>query len=285
MDREEALRQAARTLETAGIDTPKLDARLLLQHALGLSHASLIASAHDEITQAQLNAFQALITRRAAREPVSRILGSREFHGLTFSLAPDTLDPRPDTETLVTAALTLAQGKKDLRILDLGTGSGAIIISLLHALPCAQGTATDLSQGALDAARANAVMNGVSDRLELRHSNWFAQVHGKFDLIVSNPPYIPDAQVESLSPEVRLHDPHLALKGGPDGLAAYRAIIGAAPAHLHPGGHLLFEIGQGQERDVAALLAAAGFTSPTVIASELADLAGIIRVIAGRFPA
>lgn len=284
MDREEALRQAAYTLEAAGIDTPKLDARLLLQHALGLSHASLIASAHEEVTQAQLRAFQALITRRTARQPVSRILGTREFHGLTFTLAPDTLDPRPDTETLVTAALTLAQAKADFRILDLGTGSGAIIVSLLHALPSATGTATDLSQGAIDAARANAVANSVADRLELRHSDWFANVDGTYDLIVSNPPYVPDAEVETLSPEVRLHDPHLALKGGPDGLAAYRTIIQAAPAHLKPGGHLLLEIGQGQEHDVTALLAAAGFTKPIAIPQEQADLAGIVRVIAGRVP-
>jgi release factor glutamine methyltransferase len=284
MDREEALRKATRTLEAAGIDTPKLDARLLMQQALGVSHASLIASAHEEITPSHLHAFNALITRRAAREPVSRILGTREFHGLNFTLAPDTLDPRADTETLVTAALTLARGQENIRILDLGTGSGAIIVSLLHALPSAHGTATDVAQGALDAARTNAVMNGVAERLELVRSDWFAQIRGKFDLIVSNPPYIPDRQVETLSPEVRLHDPHLALKGGPDGLAAYRAIIQAAPAHLKPGGHILFEIGQGQERDVAALLAAAGFTEPATIPMEQADLSGIIRVIAGHFP-
>jgi release factor glutamine methyltransferase len=284
MLREQALRQATRTLEAAAIDTPALDARLLLQQALGVSHASLIASAQAEMNPSQLNAFNTLITRRAAREPVSRILGSREFHGLNFTLAPDTLDPRADTETLVTTALTLAGGQQALRILDLGTGSGAIIVSLLHALPSAEGTATDISQGALDAARANAIMNGVSDRLELVQSDWFAQLHGKFDLIVSNPPYIPDQQVENLSPEVRLHDPHLALKGGPDGLAAYRVITQAAPAHLKPSGHMLFEIGQGQERDVAALLAASGFTNPTAMPSQQADLAGIIRVIVGRFP-
>ena len=284
MDRDAALRQAVHTLEAAGIDTPKLDARLLMQNVLGQSHASLIASAQEEMSQDQLEAFHTLITRRAAREPVSRILGSREFHGLNFTLAPDTLDPRPDTETLVTAALTLAHGQNSLRILDLGTGSGAIIVSLLHALPAAQGTATDLSEGALDAARANAIMNGVSHRLELIRSDWFAKVHNTFDLIVSNPPYIPDADLETLSPEVRLHDPHLALKGGPDGLAAYRAIIKAAPAHLEPGGHILLEIGQGQEGDVAALLAAAGFTEPTTIPSEQADLAGVIRVITGYFP-
>jgi release factor glutamine methyltransferase len=284
MERDEAQRQAARALEAAGIDTPQLDARLLLQHALGLNHASLIASADVALTPAESEAYGRLIARRAAREPVSRILGTREFHGLNFTLAPDTLDPRPDTETLVTAALTLARGNENLRILDLGTGSGAIIVSLLHALPSAQGTATDLSQGALDAARANALMHGVSDRLDLTHSDWFAQIRGKFDLIVSNPPYIPDRQVESLSPEVRLHDPHLALKGGPDGLAAYRAIIEKAPDHLKPEGHILLEIGQGQEHDVLALLRAAGFTSPTAIPPEQPDLAGIIRVVAGQLP-
>lgn len=284
MHREEALRQAAITLVGAGIETAKLDARLLLQHALAISHAGLIASAQDPLTPGQAEAFAALITRRANREPVSRILGLREFHGLNFQLAPDTLDPRPDTETLVEAALALARHQAVGRILDLGTGSGAIIISLLHALPEAQGIATDLAPGALQAARANAEAHGVSPRLELVHSDWYGTVEGRFDLIVSNPPYIPDADVEGLSPEVRLHDPHLALKGGADGLCAYRSIIKSASGHLNPGGHILLEIGQGQQGDVGALLTAAGFAAPLHIPPEQADLAGVVRVLAGRWP-
>lgn len=274
--REDILNKAAAALARAGIESARLDARLLMQHALGISHASLIADAHASISNEEANRFYELFERRKAREPVSRILGWREFRGLAFTLGPGTLDPRADTETLVEEALR----QPATRILDLGTGSGAIIVSLLHALPQATGVATDLDAGALQVARANAQRHAVADRLEFITSNWFSALAGRFDLIVSNPPYIPDADIAGLAPEVAAHDPHLALAGGADGLACYRAIIAAAPGFLVPDGRLILEIGQGQEEPVSGLLRQAGF----VAIAQQRDLAGIIRVISARFP-
>jgi release factor glutamine methyltransferase len=277
-----AHRRASALLQKAGVDSPSLDARLLLQAATGLTHAQLIAGELDELTQAQ--AFNTLIQRRCQREPVSRILGEREFHGLTFKLSSQTLDPRPDTETVVDAALQLAGAQNGLRILDLGTGTGAILLSLLAALPTATGLATDISTNALATAQTNATRLGLTERVQFICSNWFEMIEGTFDLIVSNPPYIPDADIESLSPEVRFHDPRQALSGGPDGLAPYRIIVAQAPHFLKPGGHLLVEIGLGQQTDIRTLMQRAGLILPASLPGELCDLGGIARVIAGMKP-
>lgn len=274
--REDILNKAAGALARAGIETARLDARLLMQHALAITHADLISDPHAAISNAEANRFYELFERRKAREPVSRIIGEREFRGLAFALGPATLDPRPDTETLVEEALRHAPAS----ILDLGTGSGAIIVSLLHALPAARGVATDISPEALAVARANAARHGVAARLALICSDWFSAVSGRFDMIISNPPYIPEGEIAGLEPEVQAHDPHLALSGGADGLSCYRALIAGAPSFLRPGGRLILEIGQGQERPVSGLLEEAGFAG----IEERRDLAGVIRVLAAHFP-
>lgn len=251
------LAAATARLKAAGSDTPTLDARLLLQAAAGLTREDLILGPDRQPTPAQRACFESFIARREAHEPVSRILGEREFYGRAFRVTPDTLDPRPDTETIIEAALPLMA--KGARLLDLGTGTGAIAITLLAERPDASGIATDLSPAALAVARENAARLGVADRLTLVEGNWFAPVAGTFDIVLSNPPYIPSGDIASLSPDVRHFDPALALSGGTDGLAPYRIIASGAAAHLAAGGHVLVEIGAGQADDIEAIFAAAGF--------------------------
>jgi len=251
------LAAATQRLTAAGSDTPTLDARLLLQAATGLTREDLILGPDRQPTPAQRACFESFIARREAHEPVSRILGEREFYGRAFRVTPDTLDPRPDTETLIEAALPLMA--KGARLLDLGTGTGAIAITLLAERPDASGTATDLSPAALAVARENAARLGVADRLTLVEGSWFVPVAGTFDIVLSNPPYIPSGDIASLSPDVRQFDPALALSGGTDGLAPYRIIASGAAVHLAAGGHVLVEIGAGQADDIEAIFAAAGF--------------------------
>ena len=238
-------------------DTAALDARLLLQAAANVSHEDIIAEPERRLSAEALAQFEAFVTRRLAHEPVSRILGARDFYGRSFRLTPDVLDPRPDTETLIDAALALIRPRS--RLLDLGTGSGIIAVTLLAERPDTTGVATDLSPEALAIARSNAERHGVLSRLQLRQGSWFAPVSGSFDLILSNPPYIPASDIPGLAADVRDYDPLAALTGGPDGLEAYRAIARHAAAHLNPDGHVLVEIGAGQADDVSALFAAAGF--------------------------
>jgi release factor glutamine methyltransferase len=238
-------------------DTAALDARLLLQAAANVSHEDIIAEPERRLSAEALAQFEAFMTRRLAHEPVSRILGARDFYGRSFRLTPDVLDPRPDTETLIDAALALIRPRS--RLLDLGTGSGIIAVTLLAERPDTTGVATDLSPEALAIARSNAERHGVLSRLQLRQGSWFAPVSGSFDLILSNPPYIPASDIPGLAADVRDYDPLAALTGGPDGLEAYRAIARHAAAHLNPDGHVLVEIGAGQADDVSALFAAAGF--------------------------
>ena len=240
-----------------GSDTPKLDARLLLQAAAGLSREDLILGPDRPLTAEQLARFESFIARRERHEPVSRILGEREFYGRAFRVTPDTLDPRPDTETIIDAALPLMP--QGARLLDLGTGTGAIAITLLAERPDASGVATDLSPAALAVAGENARSLGVADRLALREGSWFAPVDGRFDIILSNPPYIPSGDIAGLAPDVRNFDPSLALSGGTDGLDPYRLIATGAAAHLAAGGHVLVEIGAGQADDIEAIFAGAGF--------------------------
>jgi len=266
-----------------GIDSAALDARLLAGAALQLDLTSLIAQGTRQLTREEADRLDAFALRRIAGEPVARILGIREFWGLPLTLSADTLVPRPDTETIVEAALeTLrAEGGGDdaLRIADLGTGTGAILLALLTELPNATGIGTDLSAAAIETATANARHLGLAPRADFIVSDYASGLSGAFDLIVSNPPYIRSADIAVLAVEVRDHDPHLALDGGPDGLDAYRRIAPQAAELLSPGGLLVLEIGQGQDEDVARLVAAAGLTAAGAVRT---DLAGIGRAVMGR---
>jgi release factor glutamine methyltransferase len=269
------IRQAAKQLSLCGVDSPALDARLLMQAAAEISHVGIVAEPDMILTQEVVSKFWNLIERRAAFEPVSRILGMREFYGRAFQVTPAVLDPRADTEILVDAALLLSAKTSAHRILDLGTGSGAIAITLLAELRHASGVATDISPDALAVATANARGLGVADRLQLIESHWFDGVDGQFNMIVSNPPYIRAGDIAVLAADVREFDPVLALAGGGDGLDAYRAIAAGADDFLVPDGHVLVEIGAGQDTDVQRLFQAHGFTP----IGHYTDLAGHIRCL------
>lgn len=252
----EARRLLAQRLMRSGSTSPGLDARLLVEGSLGIENADPDLPLTPEAL-ARLDDFAA---RRAAGEPVWRILGEREFWGLPFRLSRATLEPRPDSETIVEAALAQFAGRREeqLKLLDLGTGTGCLLIALLSELPRARGVGIDLSHEACRTAAANAALNGVDDRATFRQGNWTEGLAGRFDLIVSNPPYIPSAEIATLSVEVREHDPVLALDGGADGLGPYRLFASSLPPLLAPGGVVLFEIGAGQGADVVALMRAGG---------------------------
>ncbi|MEO1681481.1 MAG: peptide chain release factor N(5)-glutamine methyltransferase [Pseudomonadota bacterium] len=274
-----ALRAATARLANAGLDGAPQDARRLLAHAARLAPDRLTLHLPDPMPPEAVARLEAALDARIARQPVSRIIGRREFWGRAFAVTPDVLDPRPETETLVALALDAPF----TRLLDLGTGAGVLAISLLAERPGATGLATDLSEAALATARTNAESHGVAPRLAFTQADWFNGVTGSFDLIVSNPPYIPAADIAGLAPEVRDHDPEIALTDGGDGLAAYRQIAAGAGAHLAPGGRLLVETGAGdggaQARAVAALFTAAGLTG----AALHDDLSGRSRVVSARF--
>jgi len=259
-DAAEALRQGAAALELAGIDGPAGDARRLLAHALGIGLAQLRARTSETVPPGALADYRRMIGRRAAREPVSQILGYRDFWKHRFRVTPEVLDPRPETETLVDLAL----GEPFARVLDLGTGSGCILVSLLLERPEARGVGTDISAAALLLAGENAKRLGVAGRLVLPLSDWFADIGGRYDLIVSNPPYIAAAEMNCLDPEVRDHEPRAALTDGADGLAAYRAIAAGATRHLSPGGRLLVEIGHTQGSAVAGFFRESGLEDVAV---------------------
>jgi release factor glutamine methyltransferase len=283
----QSIETARRTLtarfKAAGIDSDALDARLLTGAALNLDLTGVIAQATRQLTTDEADRLDGFARRRLAGEPVARILGSKEFWGLPFKLSAETLVPRPDTETIVEATLEILRAgdrsQTRLRIADLGTGSGAILLALLTELPDATGIGTDLSTAALGTAKANAQYLGLASRADFIVSDYADALSGTFDLIVSNPPYIRSADIAGLAPEVRDHDPHLALDGGRDGLEAYRRIAPQAARLLSPGGLLVLEIGQGQDDDVARLVAAAGLT---VMGPAKRDLAGIGRAVLGR---
>jgi release factor glutamine methyltransferase len=281
----EAALAAARRFRKAGIEAPELDARLLLCHATGLSHEAYVARGNDTLSPAAAARFGTYVGRRLAGEPVSRIIGAREFYGRPFRIDQSTLDPRPDTETLIEAALGLVDreglGDAPLNILDLGTGSGCILVTLLAELPLARGVGIDKSLQALDIARANAQILGVGDRADFSVGDWLEAVKGTFDLVVANPPYLSVADMAELAPEVRDHDPRAALDGGPDGLSAYRRIVPGLRKALSPGGFALFEVGPDQAQAVLRLLAEAGLDGG---GGECLwrDLAGRLRVVGGR---
>ena len=250
-----------------------LDARLLLQEATGLTHADIIAEPETDIGAEALVKFKSFIARRMAHEPVSRILGRREFYGRNFIVTPDVLDPRPDTEVVVELALKLVPRG---RFIDLGTGSGAIAITLAAENHNLSGIAGDVSPAALAVAQINAKANAVEQRLDFQLSRWFEGIEGQFDLIISNPPYV--RADDKLMPEVFEHDPHLALFGGEDGLAAYRAISAGASSHLVSGGIVVVEIGSGQNEEVAELFETKGLT----LLEKARDLQDQIRALAFR---
>ncbi len=277
----EIMREAVQRLAAAGIDHPARDARLLLAHALSIEPVEVIIRETDAVDPVGLTAYEALIRRRLAREPVSRIRGWREFYGRRFIVTPDVLDPRPETELLVeTGQKLLPPGG---RVLDLGTGSGCILLSVLAGRSDAAGIGLDLSAAALAVARTNAAALGVS-RASLVEGSWDSPAiaaAGPFDLALSNPPYITAAELESVEPDVRAYDPHLALVGADaDGLGAYRAILAAMPSWLKPGGWIGVEFGQGQADAVARLMERAGLRTIEV----QSDLAGIPRAAFGRSP-
>jgi release factor glutamine methyltransferase len=269
------LAEAKAALIKADVPTPTLDARLLLQHVTGFNHSEIIAAENHPLTDDQAKAFAVLMLRRLGGEPVSRILGEREFYGRSFKTSPDVLDPRPDTETLIDLCLEHLPAEQHMRILDLGTGSGILAITLLAERPHTRAVAVDVSPAALAIARNNAAHWNLTERVTFVHSSWFEQVEGQFDLIVSNPPYIPSTVIPGLEREVRDHDPHLALDGGDDGLDAYRAIAAGALPHLAPHGVVALEIGASQASEVKSLFQAQGFT----LVGQKPDLGGHIRAL------
>ncbi|WP_316161189.1 peptide chain release factor N(5)-glutamine methyltransferase [Bradyrhizobium sp. SZCCHNRI20481] len=278
-----ARRALAARFADAGLDSPELDARLLIGHALQLDLTGLVMHGRRQLSHDDAQRLETLMQRRLAGEPVARLLGTKEFWGLDLRLSADTLVPRPDTETVVELALEhLAAGgdlKRRLRIADLGTGSGAILLALLSELPWAFGLGTDISLAALTTARDNARALGLADRAGFVACSYAAALAVGFDLIVSNPPYIPSSEIGALDAEVRAHDPLRALDGGKDGLDAYRALIPQAAALLQPGGAVIVEVGLGQSDDVAALMVRAGLTADS--STIRADLAGIPRTVMG----
>ena len=285
------LTSAEGRLTSAGIETAALDVRLLVGHALGLNRLEIVIQKDRSLSEVESKNIDMLLERRIAREPVSRILGSREFWGLPFSLNEATLDPRSDSETLIEGVLrsidpSFTPGKRkpsDLlnqpfRILDLGTGSGCLLLALLSELPHATGIGIDWASSAIDAAKSNAARLNLSERSSFERRNWLEGMVETFDIIVSNPPYIRTDEIDDLMPEVSQYDPRLALDGGADGLGPYRSVIPDLYARLKTGGLIAFEIGEGQKTAVDQLLTEAGLQELT----SFKDFSGIERSIIAR---
>lgn len=272
---------ARRRLEAAGVDGPVIDARLLVEAAADATRADIIADPHRRLSEAQAATLEDYIGRRERREPVSHILGRRGFWKIMLGVTADVLTPRPDTETLVELALRHFPEERAFSVLDLGVGSGAILLAILAERPAAKGLGIDVSEAALAVARDNAASLGLERRVALLRGDWTAGLDEKgFDLVVSNPPYIRSGDIEGLQPEVRDHEPRLALDGGPDGLDAYRNLAPEILRVLKPGGRFLVEIGFDQSAEVEALFKAAGATE-VFTAKDLADRD---RVVGGVRP-
>ena len=274
----ERVSEAARRLAGAGIDAgdAAFDAEVLARHALGWDRATYLARWREPAPPGFEDRFEPLVARRRGREPVARIVGRREFWGLDFEVTPAVLVPRPESELLVETALARLGGRAARwEIADVGTGSGCLAIALARELPRARVTATDVSPDALAVARRNAARHGAADRVTFHRTDLLDGLPGPFDLIVSNPPYVPDEVVATLAPEVRDHDPAAALRGGPDGLDTVRRLVAAAADRLRPGGWLMMEVGAGQSGNVAEIASVAGMRG----VDSRPDLQGIPRAV------
>ena len=273
------IEEAAAKLAAAGFDEPRRRARRIVGAALGLTPDAVFARPERPIGSDEASRIAALLGRVLAHEPVSRILGTREFWGLEFRLSQATLDPRPETETVIEAVLARRPDRsRPYRLLDLGTGSGCLLLALLSEYRSAAGIGIDLAPGAAAAARGNAAALGLGGRAGFAVGDWGSALRGPFDLVVANPPYIATGAIAGLAPEVRDHDPVLALDGGEDGLCAYRAIVAELPRLLVSGGLFAAEIGAGQDDAVVAILAASGLA----VDGFAPDLAGIRRCVVAR---
>jgi release factor glutamine methyltransferase len=265
----------------AGFDEPRRRARRLIATALDVPMTDVFAHLDRLITEDDGERIGNVLRRVLAHEPLSRVLGVREFWGLDYALSPETLDPRPESETIIEAVLArLPERGRAWRILDLGTGSGCLLLALLSEFPAASGFGVDLAFGAAAAARRNAARLGLADRASFVVGDWTAALAGRFDVVVANPPYIASAAIAGLPREVRDFDPRRALDGGSDGLDSYRALLAGLPRLLASGGIFAGEIGHGQDRAVAALIAASGLAIDAIIP----DLAGIPRCVVARPP-
>lgn len=275
-----AVRRATRLLHDEGLETPALDARLLIGHILGLAHDRLVAVPDQPLPPQDWFAILAALARRLDHEPVSRIIGHREFWGRRFQLSEATLDPRPETELLVETSLDIlaSSGIERPRLIDVGTGTGCVLLTLLAELPQATGTATDISAQALAVARRNAERIGVADRATFIEADGLEDIAGPFDMILSNPPYIRTADIATLAPEVRRYDPAAALDGGPDGLGLYRRIFREA-RRVAPGGWIVLEVGHDQAGAVLEIANRSGSVADKTSTTHM-DLAGLERCVA-----
>jgi release factor glutamine methyltransferase len=272
----EQIKQGAEQLNAAGIESSRLDARLLMQHVLQCSREALLLREEQTLLSEQQEAYFQLLEKRIAYQPISQITGKREFWGLEFYVTEDTLDPRPNSETLIEAVLRLRPEKSTHHnLLDLGTGTGCLLLSLLREYSQAGGVGVDKSKKALAVAKQNAYHLGLDKRVQWLNSNWTDGISQMFDIVITNPPYIPTETIKTLSADVRDHEPRLAIDGGKDGLDAYRLLAKQVPGVLKPGGLLAMECGVGQAEDIAAMFEIAGMQ---VNAIEQ-DLAGIDRVV------
>jgi len=270
-------------LNEAGIENARMDVRILLARAAGVDGGRISAWPEDEVAANEEALFRDMIARRSGHEPVGRILGERDFWRHTFKLAPETLEPRPDSETLVEWAIDFLEDNDAPRIVDFGTGTGCLLLSTIGDLPGSSGIGLDISEGAVACARENARALDLDGQVEFRVSDWDSALDDReradgFDLVMSNPPYITRDEMETLSPEVQKFDPRIALTDEGDGLAAYRVLSQVAFDLAKPGGFVIFEIGRGQEKDVGQLLVEAGFVG----VEYREDLGGIVRCVAAK---
>jgi release factor glutamine methyltransferase len=284
----EAVKYGGRALVQAGVDSSRLDAQVLLAAVLNVPRETVFGTPERVLTDGQFTAFAKMVSRRSARQPVSQIVGRREFWGRDFRVTRQTLTPRPDSETLIEAVLSFwrgfrhpAAGGDPPRVLDLGAGSGCLLLTLLAEIPGARGVGVEISEAALEVARDNAARLGLEDRAQLVQGDWCSALprDSRFDIVVANPPYIAESDWDTLAPEVAEYEPGVALRGGADGLDAYRAIAPQALRVLAPGGIAAFEVGIGQAPDVGRILSDAGLRAR----ETHKDLAGVERcVLAGR---
>lgn len=272
----EALRWAVLKLQQEHIESASLDGRILLEHVLGVSREQLLFSLELPITKEQYNRFGELVEKRAQRQPISQLIGKREFWGINFVVSENTLDPRPDSETLIEYVLESVKNRADnFRVLDLGTGTGCLLLSLLSELPAAKGVGVDYCDRALSVAKENAISLGFASRTDFINGDWCEKLEGEFDIILSNPPYIPTSVIPTLDPEVAEFEPMLALDGGEDGFSCYRKIMRSLPKILAKDGFAAFELGMGQQRELTEI----ALENSMEVVGAKNDLSGIARCI------